>query len=176
MTNEGLGRDRLLVVADVHEVWGKRYRLPTQEEIDAAEGASHRLTTEPRFGPILPARPDEEIAPGNNNIIGPSIYGCRTYGDLMNDRQTLSFVRMCRVFGELIAEMRDAGLSDDYVRALAGYASAQLIRKIRYSSRGVSLHLTMQAVTDIFLKKGQSRFRTTSSRPALVAARGLGSP
>ena len=158
MTNDGRGKDQLLVVADIDPRFGKHYRLPTPLEIAAAESATARLAAEARFGPLLPARPDEEIAPGNNNIIGPSIYGCRTYGDLMSDRQTLSFVRMCRVFSDVVDEMRQAGLSDDYVRALSGYASSQLIRKIRYSSRGVSLHLTMQAVTDIFLNEGSIAF------------------
>lgn len=158
LTNEGKGRDQLLVVADVDELVGKRYRLPKASELEAASRADRELDLEPKFGPFLSARPDEQIAPGNNNIIGPSIYGCRTYGDLMSARQTLSFVRMCRVFGDLVDEMRKGGVSDAYIRALSGYASAQLIRKVRYSSRGVSLHLTMQAVTDIFLNEGSIAF------------------
>ena len=37
---------------------------------------------------VVATVPDEGIAPGNNNIIGPSIYGAKTYGDFMVARQT----------------------------------------------------------------------------------------
>jgi adenine-specific DNA methylase len=154
LTNEGLGRDTLLLVADVDERVGKAYRLPTDKEVNALTEVGRALAQEPAFSPILSAIPDEGIAPGNNNIVGPSIYGCKTYGDLMCDRQALSFARMSRALNELAGEMSNVGISPDYVRALTGFAASQIVRKIRYSTRCVSLHFTRQCVTDIFLNEG----------------------
>lgn len=68
------------------------------------------------------------------------MYGAKSYGDLCNDRQTLSFVRLCRVITDVATElMRDHGISERYASALAGYASAVLVRKMKRSTRGTSL-------------------------------------
>jgi len=94
LVNEGHGQDTLLLAADIDESDGKRFREPTTAEIEALHRADHALAREPNFTPFLPAVPDERIGPGNNNIIGPSIYGARTYGDFMVARQTILNVRL----------------------------------------------------------------------------------
>src|SRR4051794_6692924 len=94
LTNEGAGADELLVVADLDDEVGKRFRPAEPEELKAVLDAAEALRHEEPFAPGVPAVPNEGIAPGNNNIIGPSIYGVKTFGDFMPQRQTLGFVRL----------------------------------------------------------------------------------
>ena len=111
----------------------------TADEVDAAAAAGAQLADEPPFSPLLPARPDEEIAPGNNNIIGPRIYGARTYGDLMVDRQTLSFVRLCaRSSANSSDEMRAQVSATTTSERWRGTRARSWFRKLRYSTREAS--------------------------------------
>jgi adenine-specific DNA methylase len=153
--------DTLLIVADQDPFVGKVFRLPTDEEREVAATASERLAAEKPFGPLLPAVPIEEIAPGNNNIIGPSIYGAVTYGDLMCDRQTLGFVRLARVISDIGNEIALVGMSGDYVKALTGYAAAQMVRKLKYSTRGAAIQIMKDGgvkVNHIFVNEGSLAF------------------
>lgn len=157
LSNDGLGEDYLLAVADFDEEWGKSFRLPTDVEQASVEAASAQLKLEPRFSPLMPAVPDEGIAPGNNNIVGSSIYGARTYGDLCVDRQTLSFVKLSRIVNDVSRELSDAGCSPRYVYALAGYATSTLVRQLRYSTRGAWLRAQAGGtvgVAGIFVNEG----------------------
>ncbi|MGH1525958.1 hypothetical protein ACRAWC_18640 [Leifsonia sp. L25] len=152
-----MGEDRLLLVADFDKDLGKTFRLPELEEIEAAQNAKQALDNEPAFSPLLPAIPDEGIAPGNNNIVGPSIYGARNYGDLCVPRQTLSFIRVARIVNELSREMSEVGVSPRYRMALAGYASSTLVRQLRYSTRGAWLRSQDRgsiSVAGIFVNEG----------------------
>lgn len=159
LTNEGHGEDALLLVAEHDETVGKKFRLPTEQDFDAVEHAQSQLRSEAPFSPFLPAIPNEVIGPGNNNIIGPSIYGARTFGDFMCDRQTLFYVRLCRTIGEIGAELASAGLTKRYVRALTGYAAANMVRMLRYSTRGAWLHTSgTPRIAGIFLNEGSLSF------------------
>ncbi len=161
LTDEGWGQDELLVVADHDAAVGKRFRLPTHSEREAAANASAELQAEPRFSRLMSAVPDELIGPGNNNIIGPSIYGARTYGDFMCDRQTLSFVRLARTIANLGSELTADGHSVTYVRALTGYAAANMVRMLRYSTRGAWLRPRNKGtveVAGIFVNEGSLSF------------------
>ena len=158
LTNEGAGRDALLVVGVHDSTLGKAYRQPSDAESRAANAAREALALEPPFSPMMSALPDELIGPGNNNIIGPSIYGARTYGDFMCDRQSVFYVRLCRTIDELANELSGAGLSPEYVRALSGYAAANMVRMLRYSTRGAWLHSARDCIAGIFLNEGSLSF------------------
>lgn len=158
LAGEGLGEDSLLVAADIDPVVGKSYRVPTREEVTAATKASVALHAEEPFQPGMPAIPDEQIPLNNGATIRPSLYGAKTYGDLMVDRQTLGFVRLARAIRDVGSEMTDAGISADYVRALIGYASSQLIRKLKYSTRGATLYVGNQQVDHIYVNESTIAF------------------
>lgn len=143
----GLGRDVLLVAADLDAEVGKHFREPTPEERRAVETAEDALSREPTFG-MLPAVPDERIPVGNSDTVRASVYGALTYGDLCNARQTLSFIRLARVIGELGEECKQAGLSNEYSVALSGYAVAVLVRKLKSSTRGASLRTRLTATSN----------------------------
>lgn len=158
LTQEGHGRDALLVVADQDESVGKLFRTPRSEELDAARSAVEALGRERGFSPLLPAIPDEEIPLNSGATIRPQLYGARTYGDLMISRQTLSFVRLARVVNTLTLELRAVGVSDEYVRALTANAGAVLVRKIMRSTRGTSLDVQRQGTNNIFKNESTISF------------------
>lgn len=149
--------DALLVVADHDPVVGKSFRTPTQDEQQSVAYAEAALEGEPPFG-LLPAVPDEQIPLNNGATIRPQLYGAKTYGDLMCPRQTLSFVRMCRIIDDISIELMQFGCSDDYVRALTGYAAANMVRKLKRSTRGTNLDVSRAGVNHIFVNESTIAF------------------
>lgn len=155
----GLLCDMLLLVADLDPGVGPVFRLPTPVERDAAARAEQALSAEKPFGPGIPAVPDEAIPSGNTDTVRASLYGVRTYGGVCCARQTLGLVRLSRIIAGLYTELQAAGYSDDYTRALLGYAGAVLVRKLRRSTRGASLDLSVKAVGDIFKNQASLGYR-----------------
>ena len=146
---EGLGQDALLVASDIEKT-GKSFREPTQLELEAARQASEALKREPPFPNGLPAVPDETIPPQNTWTIQALVYGTKTWGDLCTDRQTLGFVRLCRVVNEIAVEMEKAGISREYVAVLCGYAAATVVRKMKRSTRGATYSPSRCGVDHVF--------------------------
>ena len=142
LSAEGLREDAMLLAADLDPPYGKSFRPVTASELAAADHAARLLEQEPPFSAGLPARPDELIPVGNGSVIQPSIYGTHSYGDLCNDRQTLSFVRLARVISEMGAElMNEQGVSERYAAALTAYAASVLVRKLKRSTRGATVQV-----------------------------------
>ncbi len=148
--NAGLLRDKLLLVADISPTVGPSFRLPTVDDLDATLEAERALHKEPSFIGGIPAVPDELIPAGNNDTVRASLYGVRTYGGMCCARQTLSFVRLCRIVAGLKDELSAAGCSDNYIRALLGYAGSVIVRKLRRSTRGATLLAASKQVDNIF--------------------------
>ncbi|WP_460697451.1 DUF1156 domain-containing protein [Nocardia thraciensis] len=157
LSAEGLRRDALLVAADIADDGTKVFREPTRVEFDAVELAAKALATELPFG-TLSARPDERIPAGNTWTIQSVNYGDRTYGDLVPPRQTLGLIQLARAINELSAEFLSAGASAAYVRALASFATAAMMRKIRRTSRGCRLEVRAQKVGDLFVNQSAVTF------------------
>lgn len=155
---DGLGRDAPLLAGDIDPDVGKSYRTLEPEEISAIEAAAEDVRHQPDFGPFLPAVPDEQIPAGNTWTVQATVYGAHTYGDMMNSRQTLSFVALARAIREIGTELAERGNSDNYVRALTGYAAAALARKIRRATRGCTLQPQLNKVTDVFATESSLNF------------------
>ena len=147
---DGLKDDALLVVADLDVEVGKRYRTPTESDIDALANISPDLEAEEPFGPSLPAVPDERLDSGLSAFIGPAGYGYRSWGDLCNDRQTLGFVRLARTIDNMCGEMLASGISNDYAAALSSYAASNLVRRMKYSTRSASLQVGRDCAGHIY--------------------------
>ena len=143
MMNERLGEDVLLLVGEMANGTGKKvFRVPTSDDHAAIKKASQALANEPDFPGHIPAVPDERIPVGNTSVIQPSAYGYDSYGDLCNERQTLSLTRLARVIADLGTELHEeVGLSEDYAAALVGYAASVFVRKLRRSTRGARLQV-----------------------------------
>jgi len=161
---DGLGRDALLVAADLDPSVGKSFREPSASERAAAAAATRWLSEEPDFARGVSAVPGERIPAGNNHTVRPSLYGARTYGDLCNDRQTLGFVRLARVINDLGPELVQHGLSEKYAAALTAYACSVMVRKMRRSTRGAVLRGRLDPksnrvdVKDIFANEASIAF------------------
>ena len=150
MMRDHLHDDAMLVVADFDDNVGKRYREPTDADLAPANSVVAALNAEPPFRPELPAVPTEKLDPGLSAFIGPAGYGYQSWGDLCNDRQTLGFVRLARIIDNTHQEMLTAGISHDYAAALTGYASSNLARRMKRSTRSSTLQVPEQAVGHIY--------------------------
>jgi putative DNA methylase len=131
----GQYRDMPLVVADIIGTQ-KVFRPLRRDELAAIDRIS--LSALSPFGP-LSAVPDEKIPAGNHDTVRASGYGYQTYGALMNDRQAFQFIETVNVIRVCHGELRTAGISEDYARALTSYATANVVRRLRYSTRGSHL-------------------------------------
>ena len=148
LMGDGHAEDALLLVADHDDAVRRTYRQPVEAEHAAVSAAAAALADEPDFGPALPAVPDER-AVGITGGSSYARYGYRTFGDCCNVRQTLGFVRLARIISQIAAET-SGRLSPDYVAALCGYAGANLVRRMMRSTRGVTLDVPYQKVSNIF--------------------------
>jgi putative DNA methylase len=158
LSAEGMREDLLLVAADIADDGNKVFREPTADEFAGAETARLALVGEEPFGDI-PARPDEAIPPGNSWTIQAVNYGDSTYGDLMEPRQTLNLVHLARAINEVSRECLESGASAEYVRTLAGLATAAMMRKIRRSTRGARLQKAGGCqVGDLFVNQSAVSF------------------
>ncbi|MCZ7434510.1 DUF1156 domain-containing protein [Streptomyces sp. WMMC1477] len=136
MGQAGQYRDALLAVGEELEGSRKVFRAPSEREFSAADSVD--LSQLPPLSGLR-AAPDEAIPEGNNHTVRASAYGYRTYGDLMNPRQTAKFVATARAIQEVAADCIAAGVSPEYATALAGYAAANLQRQLRVATRGAKL-------------------------------------
>jgi len=114
----------------------KVFRELRAEEVAAALGANSSALA-PLGG--LSAVPDEAIGVGNNNEVQGYAYGCRSWADLMNDRQAVLFAETARAIRTCHARLVASGASADYAGALAGFAASNMVRRLRYSTRGARL-------------------------------------
>jgi adenine-specific DNA methylase len=152
------GKRRPLLAADLDPDVGKHYRPLEPQERDAITEARATLATQPRFGVLLAARPDEPIPAGNTWTVQATVYGARTYGDMMNDRQTLSFITIAQIINSIANELKARGSSEDYIRALTGYAAAAMSRKLRRATRGSTLDSKLNKVNDLFATESSLNF------------------
>ncbi|MFZ4277878.1 DUF1156 domain-containing protein [Streptomyces arboris] len=136
MGNAEQYRDALLAVGEELQRSRKVFRVPTEQEVAAATSVD--LSSLQPSGD-LSAVPDEVIPAGNQDTVRARGYGYRTYGDLMNARQTAKFVATADAIREIAAECAAAGVSSEYAAALAGYAAANLPRQLRRATRGAKL-------------------------------------
>ena len=149
MMRDGLKEDAMLVVADLDDPVGKHYRVPTKADLDALSGVSLALESQTPFAVHLPAIPNEGIDP-NHPTLRPVGYGYRKWGELCNTRQTLGFIQLARIIDDMCREMVASKISNDYASALASYTSSNLVRRLNYSTRSVSLQTPRQCVRHLY--------------------------
>jgi putative DNA methylase len=149
---EGEGVDILLAVADNNDQFQRVFRLPSKVEQAAYESAQKALLELPGVTPNLSAVPDERIPAGNTWTIQGQVFGAKTYGDLCNPRQNLSFAILSESIRELGKRCLGAGVTPAYTQALSEYACAVLARRLKFSTRGARLRTPTGGVnvSDVF--------------------------
>ena len=156
---DGLGEDRMLVVADLDKTVGKNYRTPVVTEIHGLVGLDIRLRSEPSFAVGVSAIPAEILTPDLTALVRPAGYGYGSYGELCNHRHTIGLVHLARTIETLAQELKSSMVSNSYIAALTGYAAANLVRRLTRSTRGVSLEYNWQKVSHAFANEGSLGFR-----------------
>lgn len=132
----GQYQDALLAVGEItNDNKQKVFRAPTQVERELA--TAPRPESLEQFGGVSPV-PDERIPAGNKDNVRASGYGYHTYGSLMNPRQAVMFATTAKIIRNLFAELQGA-VSEEYARALSCYAAANVMRQIKYATRGAGL-------------------------------------
>ena len=159
LMRDGLAEDRMLVVADLDRVVGKNYRIPTAVDAQGLAGLDATLNSELSFAVEIPAVPAEVLTADLTALVRPAGYGYRSYGELCNNRQTLGLVRLARIIDMLAQSLKSCGASNDYTATLAGYAAANLVRRLTRSTRGVSLEHAWQKVSHAYANEGSLGFR-----------------
>jgi adenine-specific DNA methylase len=114
----------------------KVFRPLRAEEIEAATQVD--LDKLEPFGDMT-AVPDERIPAGNNHSVRASGYGYTTWGSLMNARQALSFSETVRAIRSCNGDLRRSGLSEEYAGVLSAFAAANLVRAMKYATRGAKM-------------------------------------
>ncbi len=129
--------DRPLCAADLRDKGAlKLFRELRADEVSAAQEPGD--TSLESVG-NLSLVPDEEIPPGNNHTVRASGYGYRTYGSIMCRRQALQTALVAQIIREVHQDLLAHGVSAEYAEALAAYAGATLVRRVRQSTRGTPL-------------------------------------
>ena len=156
---DGLGEDRMLIVADLDKVVGKNYRTPVVTDIRGLVGLDVALRSESGFAVGISAVPAEILTPDLTALVRPAGYGYCSYGELCNHRHTLGLVHLSRTIEMLAQELKSYEVSNNYIAALTGYAAANLVRRLTRSTRGVSLEYLWQKVSHAFANEGSLGFR-----------------
>ncbi len=157
LMRDGFAGDALMAVADLDKTVGKRYRVAVRSEIAALDEVEAVLADEPDFATGLAAVPTEVLTSDLASKVNPAGYGYRSYGELCNPRQTLGFVRLARTINTVAQELRSGGSSPGYTAALTGYAASNLVRLLKYGTRGARLRVSQQ-IADIFANEGSISF------------------
>ena len=151
LMRDGLKEDALLVVADHDTFTLRRYRKPVEADMAGLLGVEEALASEPPFGPGVPAVPTEPLVSTLSDFIGPAGYGYGQWGQLCNSRQTLGYVRLARIINTIHRHLLAGGVGHDYATALTSYAAANLVRRVKRSTRGATLQIPEQAVGHIYV-------------------------
>ncbi len=136
-----MGARMTAVVVDTGH--GKEYRLPTPEEIAAAERAAQALPEAAAQIPYgLPTEPlPESGTSGAGRAFTVPQYGFKTWADLFTPRQLLALVTFVKWTRAAREEMRRLGYPEEWVEAVEGYL-AMLTDKIADRGSGQCIWIT----------------------------------
>ena len=115
--------------------YGKEYRPPTREEIDAAEIPSEAL--EAITEQIVYGIPDEPLpSKDRHRAVGSQLpdYGFKTWSDLFMDRQLLALMVFIKWTQAVQVEMEMLGYSTEWLAAVNRYLAININRLACYSS------------------------------------------
>ena len=114
------------------EEYGKEYRPPTEEEINAAKISTEVLEM---IADQIPQRmPDEEL-PGPETLgFRVPLYGFKKWSDLFTDRQLLALTTFVKWVHAAQREMRKVGYSPEWLEAINGYLACVFDRMLDHNS------------------------------------------
>jgi len=129
--HEGKMGARMTAVV-VYAGYGKEYRLPTPEEVEAADRAAQAL---PQAAAQIPhGLPTEPLPDPEILGIRVPLYGFKTWADLFTPRQLLALVTFVKWTRAAREEMRRLGYPEEWVEAVEGYLAMALDRLADFNS------------------------------------------
>ena len=116
-----IGARLTAVVLEADGSGGKRYRPDNERDLTVFDGAVREVAEleNKTIGDLL-ALPSEPI-PFDPQNLKVRTYGMMTWQDLFNDRQLVSLTTFARLVREAHCEMLEAGVAEEYAKALAIY-------------------------------------------------------
>ena len=149
------GKLRAQMIAVVYqEEYGKEYRPPTQEEIDAAEVSEDTLRT--IADQIPDGMPNELLPRGDKSGAGRwftvPIYGFKRWSDLFTNRQLLALMTFVKWIRAAHSEMQQVGYSSEWLEAINGYLACAFDRMLVHSSTLVYWLLGPEAIGHAFIR------------------------
>ena len=140
------------------EEYGKEYRLPREEEIDAAKISMEvleEIANEIRHGMPNEALPKSDTS-GAGRAFSVPLYGFKKWSDLFTNRQLLALMTFVKWAHAAQREMEKVGYSPEWLEAINGYLACVFDRMLAHNS---SL---------IFWRRDSEASRTTFVRYALA--------
>ena len=150
--DEGKLKSQITAVV-YQEKYGKEYRPPTEEEIQAAEIPTEAL--EAVVDTIPHGLPDEPLpSKKRHRAVGSQLpdYGFKTWSDLFTDRQLLAlmtFVKWTRTAQE---EMEKVGYSSEWLEAISAYLACTFDRMLVFNSSLMYWILGSEAIGHTFVR------------------------
>jgi adenine-specific DNA methylase len=129
---EGKAGQRMMAVVLHHpDRPGKRYRLPTAQDLESYRAAEQALEEKRRklweewgMDPV----PDEKIITPCHEVDRPPMYGMPTWGDLFNPRQKLALITFADKVRQAHAQMRSQSADPDFAKAVVTYLALAISR------------------------------------------------
>ena len=134
------------------EGYGKEYRPPTQEEMDAAKIPTEVLKAS--AGEILHGIPDEPLpSKERHRAVGSQLpdYGFKTWSDLFTPRQLLSSMTFVKWIRAAQRTMEEVGYSPEWLETINGYLVCAFDRMLDHSSTLISWITGAEAIGHTFV-------------------------
>ena len=147
---EGKAGQRMMVVVLHHPSQsGKRYRLPTEQDLKAYHAATEalkqkveRLREEWGIEPV----PDEPMPPIGTLGFRVNLYGMTTWDDLFNDRQKLALLTFAEKVRQAYTEMLKEGADPEFAKAVVTYLGLEVDKVAIYQTAFGYWHITREIV------------------------------
>ena len=134
------------------EEYGKEYRSPRPEEINAAKVSKETL--EAIADEIPHGMPDEPLpSKQRHRAVGSQLpdYGFKTWSDLFTARQLLALITFVKWTRAAQGEMEKVGCSPEWVEAINGYLACAFDRMLDFNSTLISWISSVEAIGHTFV-------------------------
>jgi adenine-specific DNA methylase len=135
---------------------GKRYRLPTEQDLEAYNAAEQalekkrqKLWEEWGMDPV----PDETIITPCHDVDRPPMYGMPTWGDLFNSRQKLALITFAEKVRQAHAQMLSQGADPDFAKAVVTYLALGVDMLAAFCNTLARWENTSEAIKQLFSRQ-----------------------
>ena len=131
------------------EGYGKEYRPPTPEEIDAAEVSEDTLEA---IADEIPFGLPDELMPGPETLgFRAPLYGFKKWSDLFTPRQLLALTTFVKCTQAARVEMEKFGYSSEWIEAVSAYLALLINKVADYNCTCANWQPKDEAVGNLFV-------------------------